>query len=319
MSNYQDLTHTPVMLNEVIQYLNPAIGEVYIDCTFGAGGYSRAILAATDSVLYSIDQDPEVIPIAEEVAKKFGSRFKFIEGNFADLDSLMSAQNIQSVDGIILDLGVSSMQLESADRGFSFMHDGPLDMRMSKTGQDAYDFINSAEQDDIANVIYNYGNERKSRSIAKKIVETRKLSPIKTTAQLASIVRSVVRKGKDKIDPSTKTFQAIRIHVNDELGALKSVLVAAERLLNENGRLIIVSFHSLEDSIVKEYINERTKPKQAWSRHLPFVADTEFQPRFKWLKNKVIAPTDQEIKSNPRSRSAKMRAAIRINKEVAYD
>lgn len=318
MSRYQDLVHKPVMLKEVLQYLQPKAGEIYIDCTFGAGGYSKAILKAADAVVYGIDQDPDVMPLAEALSKEFGSRFKFVAGNFADLDSLMSAQNIQNVDAIILDLGVSSMQLESAERGFSFMNDGPLDMRMNKTGQSAYDFINGATQEEIANVIYKYGNERKSRLIAKKIIETRKEMPIKTTLELADIVRSVIKRGSDKIDPATKTFQAIRIFVNDELYALEKLLAVAERLLSEDGRLIVVSFHSLEDSIVKEYINQRIKPKQNWSRHLPFVESEEFKPKFKWLKNKVIAPSDEEVASNPRSRSAKMRAAVRINREVEY-
>ncbi len=318
MSNFYTTTHTPVMLSESLQYLQPKAGEVYIDCTFGAGGYSKAILAATNCILYSIDQDPEVEYFANRLKMQVGNRFKFIKGNFADLCELMSAQNIQEVDGIVLDLGVSSMQLETADRGFSFMHDSRLDMRMSRHGADAYNFINSSNEEELANVIYHYGGEIRSRKIAKKIVEARKIAKIETTLQLANLIRSVVPRGKDKIDSATKTFQAIRIFVNDELEALKSVLFAAERLLNENGRLVVVSFHSLEDGIVKAFINERVKPKPPSSRHLPFEADTNFKPTFEWLINKFGKPTIEEIKHNPRSRSAKVRAAVRINKEKDY-
>lgn len=310
--------HTPVMLAEVLQYLQPKSGEIYVDCTFGAGGYSKAILASSNCILYAIDQDPEVVKIANQLKTDSGSRFRFIPGNFAELDSLMSSQNINKVDGIVLDLGVSSMQLDSPERGFSFMHDGRLDMRMSQTGSDAYNVINSTAEEELANIIYNYGNERKSRRIAKKIVEQRRVAPIETTAQLADLIRSVVRRGADKIDPATRTFQAIRIFVNDELASLHSVLAASERLLANNGRLIVVSFHSLEDSIVKEFISERAKPKQGGSRHLPFVTTEKFQPKFKWLTNKVAEPTSAETKANPRSRSAKLRAAIRVNQEVEY-
>jgi 16S rRNA (cytosine1402-N4)-methyltransferase len=318
MTDFYTTSHTPVMLKEVLEHLNPESGKVYIDGTFGAGGYSKAILDSSDCVLYCIDQDPAVEEFANKLKKEYGSRFKFIAGNFSELNELMSAQNIVGVDAIILDLGVSSMQLETPDRGFSFMHNGRLDMRMSKTGSNAYDFINTASEEDIANVIYNYGGETKSRRIAKKIVENRKITPIETTLELANIVRSVVKKGKSKIDQSTKTFQAIRIHVNDELSALKLALTASERLLNNNGKLIIVSFHSLEDAIVKEFVNERAKPEQSGSRYLPFVVNKEFKPTFKWQVNKAIPASEEEIRINPRSRSAKLRVAIRINQEVDY-
>ncbi len=318
MSNFYTTSHTPVMLKEVLEQLQPKSGEVYIDGTFGAGGYSKAILNSADCVLYGIDQDPAVEEFANRLKKEYGSRFKFIAGNFSELNELMSAQNILRVDGIVLDLGVSSMQLETPDRGFSFMHNGRLDMRMSKTGSDAYNFINSSTEEEIANVIYNYGGETKSRRIAKKIIEKRKVAPIETTLELADIVRSVVKKGKSKIDPATRTFQAIRIFVNDELDTLQSALIASERLLNNNGRLIIVSFHSLEDAIVKEFVNERAKPKQSGSRHLPFITNTEFKPTFKWQVNKAIAASKEEIKTNPRARSAKLRVAMRVNQEVDY-
>lgn len=318
MSNFYTTSHTPVMLKEVLEQLQPKSGEVYIDGTFGAGGYSKAILNSADCVLYGIDQDPAVEEFANRLKKEYGSRFKFIAGNFSELNELMSAQNILRVDGIVLDLGVSSMQLETPDRGFSFMHNGRLDMRMSKTGSDAYNFINSSTEEEIANVIYNYGGETKSRRIAKKIIEKRKVAPIETTLELADIVRSVVKKGKSKIDQATRTFQAIRIFVNDELDTLQSALIASERLLNNNGRLIIVSFHSLEDAIVKEFVNERAKPKQSGSRHLPFITNTEFKPTFKWQVNKAIAASEEEIKTNPRARSAKLRVAMRVNQEVDY-
>lgn len=318
MSEYATLTHQPVMLNEVLHYLNPKKGEVYIDCTFGAGGYSKAILNQDNTILYALDQDPAVLPIAKKLQEQYPERFCFIQGNFSELDNLMSAHNIEMVDAIIMDIGVSSMQLEAAERGFSFMHDGPLDMRMNKEGISAADFVNNANEQDIANILYQYGNERRSRAVARKVVERRKLSPITTTKQLADIIRSVVPKGADKIDPATRSFQAIRIHINDELQALRSALKSSKRLLKENGRIIVVSFHSLEDAIVKEFITDNIKPKQSWSRHLPFVEEKQFTPHFKWLSKSAVKPSPQEEKSNPRSRSAKLRAAIRINKEVEY-
>jgi 16S rRNA (cytosine1402-N4)-methyltransferase len=318
MNNTNIFSHIPVMLSEVVTYLQPREGETYVDGTFGAGSYSRAILKQNNCTLYAVDQDPDVKKFVTQLKTEFGDRFIFINGNFSELQELLANKNISKVDGIVLDLGVSSMQLENPSRGFSFMHEGSLDMRMSKEGLDAYNFINTSSEETIANVIYNYGGETKSRRIAKKIIEARKNSPINSTLELADIVRSVVKKGKSKIDPATKTFQAIRIFVNNELGALQEALIASENLLNNNGRLIIVSFHSLEDAIVKEFINERAKPKQSSSRHLPLVEEKPFHPKFQWLTNKAIKPTDTEIKSNPRSRSAKLRAAIRINQEVVY-
>jgi 16S rRNA (cytosine1402-N4)-methyltransferase len=318
MIDFYNTSHVPVMLKEVLEQLKAKSGEIYVDGTFGAGGYSKAILNSANCILYCIDQDPAVEEFASKLKKEYGSRFKFIAGNFSELNELIRAQNILRVDGIVLDLGVSSMQLETPDRGFSFMHNGRLDMRMSKTGSDAYNFINSSKEEEIANVIYNYGGETKSRRIAKKIIEKRKISPIETTLELAAIIRSVVRKGKSKVDPATRTFQAIRIFVNDELASLKLALLASERLLNNNGRLIVVSFHSLEDSIVKEFINERAKPQQSGSRHLPFIANTEFKPTFKWKVSKPIAASEEEINANPRSRSAKLRVAVRINQEESY-
>lgn len=318
MIDSYNTSHTPVMLKEVLEQLQAKSGDIYVDGTFGAGGYSKAILNSANCILYCIDQDPAVAEFANKLKKEYGSRFKFIAGNFSELNELMSSQNIMRVDGIVLDLGVSSMQLETPDRGFSFMHNGRLDMRMSKTGSDAYNFINKSTEEEIANVIYNYGGETKSRRIAKRIIEKRRISPIETTLELADIVRSVVKKGKSKIDPATRTFQAIRISVNDELASLQSALLASERLLNNNGKLIVVSFHSLEDAIVKEFINERAKPKQSGSRYLPCVTNTEFKPTFKWKVNKTIVASEEEIKTNPRSRSAKLRVAIRINQEVDH-
>jgi len=198
MIDFYNTSHVPVMLKEVLEQLQVKSGEVYVDGTFGAGGYSKAILNSANCILYSIDQDPAVEEFASKLKKEYGNRFKFIAGNFSELNELIRAQNILRVDGIVLDLGVSSMQLETPDRGFSFMYNGRLDMRMSKTGSDAYNFINNSTEEEIANVIYNYGGETKSRRIAKKIIEKRKISPIETTLELAAIIRSVVRKGKNK-------------------------------------------------------------------------------------------------------------------------
>jgi 16S rRNA (cytosine1402-N4)-methyltransferase len=303
--------HIPVMLNEVIEYLAPTDGKIYVDGTFGAGGYSSAILENSNSIVYAIDRDPTVLEIAEKISKKYGGRLRFLQGCFGNIKELLANQNVNKVDGIILDVGVSSMQLDNRERGFSFMEDAYLDMRMSKEGMDACYLINNTEEEELANIIYQYGGERKSRHIASKICYRREKEPITTTLQLAGIVRSVVGKSSKKIDPATKTFQAIRIYINNELDELTKVLRDSEDLLNNAGKLIVVTFHSLEDSIVKNFISDKTGKSESISRYVPEVKNDKIVS-FKSITKKPIIPSEEEIKSNPRSRSAKLRAAQKL-------
>ena len=277
--------HIPVMLSEVIHHLSLIDGGTYIDCTFGAGGYSKKILSCNNCKLYSIDQDPSVI----QYTKNFPTNnFTFINDNFSNLTQIAEKYNISNIDGIVFDLGISSMQVDQAERGFSFNKEARLDMRMGKDGIDAWEVVNKFSEEDLADIIYYYGEEHFSRSIARKIVQKRQISPINTTLELARIVKSSVRK-KGKIDPSTKTFQALRIYVNDELKALKQALDAAYNLLKINGKIIIVSFQGLEDRIIKDYLQKNS------------ISST-----------KTYKPSLEEIRLNPRSRSAKLRTIERL-------
>jgi len=304
--------HMSVMLNEVVATLSPRDGEVYVDATFGYGGYTRAFLEAADCTVIAIDRDPSAQKRADEMRAEFGNRLIFVHGQFGDVLELVNAAGFEQVDGFVLDIGVSSMQIDQADRGFSFRFDGPLDMRMDTSkGETAADIVNTYDEEDLANLIYQYGEERKSRIIARKLVEERAVAPIDTTTRLADIIRAVVYKSpKDKLDPATRTFQALRIAVNDELGELKRGLAAAETLLKEGGRLIVVSFHSLEDGIVKSFLYERAGKTPAPSRYSP-VCELEIPPVFSLSPKKPLDPTDAEVRQNPRSRSARLRGAIR--------
>lgn len=306
--------HYSVMLTDVMDVLSPKDGEVYIDGTFGAGGYSRAFLQQADCTVIAIDRDPSVQDAADQLREEFGDRFVFLRGCFGDALELVRAAGFEKVDGFVVDVGVSSMQIDQADRGFSFKQDGPLDMRMDSDADfTAEDIINSYKEEDLANIIYRYGEERMSRRVAKRIVEKRSEDRITTTMQLADIVRAVVPKSpKDKIDPATRTFQALRIAVNDELGELERGLSAAEELLHENGRLIVVSFHSLEDGIVKSFLNQHSGRVPNVSKYMPSIIE-EVSPSFTLIKRKAFVPSDAEIQENPRSRSAKMRAALRTS------
>ncbi|MCZ6913579.1 MAG: 16S rRNA (cytosine(1402)-N(4))-methyltransferase RsmH, partial [Rickettsia endosymbiont of Ixodes persulcatus] len=256
-------SHIPVMLNAMLANLAPKDGESYLDCTFGAGGYSKAILESCDCYVTALDRDPNVIKRAERIKQNYGTRFDFIETNFADSFAKLKEKKF---DGIVLDLGVSSMQLDIADRGFSFLHDSPLDMRMSGQGLSAEKFINTAEEKELADIIYKYGDESFSRRIAKRIVEYRKTARIDSTGKLAEIVRSSIGFRKGKIDPATKTFQAIRIYINDELRELERFLANVQNILNKDGRLVVVSFHSLEDRIVKNFFKENSEKPVARSK-----------------------------------------------------
>lgn len=300
--------HYSVLLNEILDNLDIQQGKNYLDCTFGAGGYSKAILNRAECNLTALDQDPNVSVYVDQVKQDFGNRFEFVKTNFSDAINVLD----KKFDGIVLDLGVSSMQIDQGERGFSFMKDGPLDMRMSGQGISAEDYVNEASEEDIANVIYKYGEEVKSRRIAKKIVEYRSQERIKTTGQLAAIIKQVIPHSYGKIDPATKTFQAIRIFINQELSALENFLYNVRELLNPAGRLLVVSFHSLEDSIVKNFFRDNSAKKIARSKYARDILPVDPDKWLQVITKKPIVPTREEVKINPRSRSAKLRVAQKM-------
>ena len=298
--------HIPVLLDEVIEALDPQPGDVVIDATFGAGGYTRALLDRGATV-HAFDRDPDAIALGRTWRETEDNPPRLIlhPHRFSEMLDVMTSTGVAKVDGVVMDIGVSSMQLDQAHRGFAFSSDGPLDMRMSQDGQSAADFVNTADEAAIADVLYTYGEERQSRRVARAIVAAR---PLETTGALARVVRKALgHKPHDKKDPATRTFQAIRIHVNGELDELSQGLSAAEHLLREGGRLAVVSFHSLEDRIVKRYLREASSTPSA-SRHVPMVARDD--PVFSKI-SKAIKPTDAEIERNPRSRSSVLRHATR--------
>lgn len=310
--------HAPVLLDEVLAAMEVQTGGVYVDGTFGAGGYSRAMLdAASNAKVIGIDRDPNVAKTAETLHVESHGRFEFIAGQFGEMRQLLAERGIDSVDGIVLDIGVSSMQIDEAERGFSFMKDGPLDMRMSQAGESAADVVNRMEEDDLADVIYQFGEERLSRRVAKAIVIARAEAPIETTAQLADIVAKAVRsKSKSDKHPATKTFQALRIYVNGELDELANALESAESLLREGGRLVVVTFHSLEDRMVKEFMKSKVGRVAGQSRHVPMqvgLPEATEKFGFELVKPFPAKPSGEEMKANPRSRSARLRAMKRRN------
>lgn len=307
--------HRPVMVSEVRAALMPADGELYVDGTFGAGGYSRAFLEAADCRVIGIDRDPTAVARGREIARNYGGRLAVIEGRFSDIERLLAGEGVTAVDGVAFDYGVSSMQFDQAERGFSFRFDGPLDMRMSSAGESAADLVNRLPEAELADIIWQFGEERHSRRIAKAIVEARALNRIATTGHLASIIRSVVRTDKSGIDPATRSFQALRIRVNDELGEIERALDAAASLLRPQGRLVVVAFHSLEDRLVKRFMAQATGRGQGHSRHDPRGMMDQQAPQFRLLTGNAVKPGDAEIAANPRSRSARLRAMERL--EVA--
>jgi 16S rRNA (cytosine1402-N4)-methyltransferase len=310
-------THTPVLLDSIIPAINPRKGKVYVDGTLGAGGYASAILEAADCIVWGIDRDPDAIRINTELAAYYTGRLKLVSGRFGDMETLLSARGVFKADGVTLDLGVSSIQMDNPNRGFAFSQDGPLDMRMDKSGQSAAELVNFIDEDELADIIYIYGEERMSRHIAKAIVKARKDTPIETTGRLAQIIREVVRSrgskkksNYNKIDPATRTFQAIRIKVNDELSELSRGLNAAEQILKPGGKLAVVSFHSLEDRIVKLFLRKRSGSEARVSRHLPEISSIK-EPTWTLISKKAIKPSEPEISKNPRARSARLRVAER--------
>jgi 16S rRNA (cytosine1402-N4)-methyltransferase len=305
--------HCSVLLAEVIDHMAIKDGGRYLDCTFGAGGYSRGILQKANCFVTAVDQDPAVEKFASKLNEEFGKNFRFIQANFAEVKDNVQGEKF---DGIVLDLGVSSMQLDNPERGFSFMHEGVLDMRMGKNGISAKEFVQEASEEEIANVIYKYGEEVQSRNIAKNIVKARQIEPIETTLQLAKIIREAMHYRKSKIDQATKTFQAIRIHVNKELESIEKFLQNVERLLLPNGRILIVSFHSLEDSIVKNFFKDKSMKKIARSKYTKEPAQIEEGKWLKILTKKPIVPSKEEVILNPRSRSARLRVAEKL--EISY-
>lgn len=303
--------HKPVMLDAVLGALAPRDGGIYVDGTFGAGGYSRAVLDAADCTVWGIDRDPDAVSRGVEMAKSYAGRLNVLSGRFGDMDRVLRDAGLQAADGVALDIGVSSMQIDDPARGFSFREDGPLDMRMEKEGRSAADVVNTLGEKELADIIYKYGEERASRRIARAIVEAREEGPITRTGELAEIIRSVLPRARDGIDPATRTFQALRIFVNEELGELDRGLGAAEGLLKAGGRLAVVSFHSLEDRRVKTFLRERSGSGPRGHRHMPEATDDGPAPTFRLLTRRPEKPTEAEIKANPRARSARLRAAER--------
>jgi 16S rRNA (cytosine1402-N4)-methyltransferase len=302
--------HVPVMLTEVLDALAPRDGALYVDGTFGLGGYTRALLETAQCKVCGIDRDPQAIAAGAVLAAQHPGRLELFNGRFGDMERLLTARGVTQVDGVALDIGVSSPQIDEPARGFSFRNDGPLDMRMGTDGPTAADIVNTADEADLADIIERYGEERFARRIARAIVTARTQQPITRTVQLAEIVRGVVRRTADGIDPATRTFQALRIYVNDEIGELQRGLAAAQRLLVPGGRLAVVSFHSLEDREVKSFLKRRSGGDESVSRHLP-VRASRCAPSFKLLTRRAVRPGDSETGSNPRARSARLRAAER--------
>jgi len=299
--------HTPVLLDEAIDALALQPGDTVVDGTFGAGGYTRAMLAVGVGRVIGFDRDPDAI--AEGRSLVPDPRLDLVEERFSQMDRVLAERGIDAVDAIALDIGVSSMQLDRADRGFAFSADGPLDMRMDQSGPTAAEFLNQADEAEIARIVREYGEEPRARTIARAIVAAR---PIERTGELAAIVRRALgyRAGQ-KSDPATRTFQAIRIHLNSELDELEQGLVAAERSLRPGGRLAVVTFHSLEDRIVKRFFRDRSGGTPAGSRHRPELADPN-EPTFERVA-KPVSPSERELASNPRARSARLRSATRTS------
>lgn len=299
----QSIRHIPVMLNEVLETLSPKDGETYVDATFGNGGYTEAILTSANCKVIAIDRDPSVINRVNELKKTYGERFEFRAGTFGEMKDLISTK----VNGVVFDIGVSSMQLDDDFRGFSFSKEASLDMRMSMNGTSAKDIVNTLSEEDLANLIYQYGEEKRSRQISRKIVEYRTNKIIETTTELADIIYKVMPKKFGQIDPATRTFQALRIAVNDELGQLEEGLNGALAITKSEGRIVVVDFHSLEDRIVKTFFANNSAKKVHVSRYKETETNNEYPLSF---VSKVISPSDEECSKNPRARSAKLRYAI---------
>ncbi len=304
--------HKPVMIDEVLKSLAPKDGEVYLDATFGAGGYSKAILKAAKCSLYAVDRDESAKKFAAVLEKSFPKNFTFLRGKFSDSAKLLAEKNVTELDGMVFDIGVSSMQLDDKSRGFSFDSDARLDMRMDQQNPfSAYELVNEFSEAELAKIIKEFGEEPKARQIAKKIVMARKSAPVTSCRDLAEIVRSLYR-GYSKTDPATRTFQALRIFVNQELEELKLALASSVTLLKKGGRLVVVSFHSLEDSIVKNFLKKEAGLDQTFSRYQPENSANNSVKNFHVITKSAVSPSAEEIAANPRSRSSKMRVAVKL-------
>ena len=302
--------HIPVLARRAVEFLALRDGGIYIDATFGGGGYSREILAAANSSVIGIDRDPSALARGVDLVAAAGGRLVLIEDRFSNLAAVARNRGHEAVDGIVLDLGVSSMQLDETERGFSFRANGPLDMRMGNRGPTAADVVAHASERDLARIIATLGEERHARAVARAIVRTRDTEPLDTTRSLAETVERIVRPRAGAIHPATRTFQALRIFVNEELDELAAALCSAESMLRPGGRLVVVTFHSLEDRIVKTFLIERGS-RPAPSRHLPALSSPP--ATFRILTSRPVTPDVSEIAANPRARSAKLRAAERAD------
>jgi 16S rRNA (cytosine1402-N4)-methyltransferase len=307
------LRHIPVLLPDVLSALAPLAGGTFIDGTFGAGGYTSAILhAAPTSRVLAIDRDPTAVAAGQSLVGEARGRLTLIQGTFGELDSIATEAGLAPADGVVLDIGVSSMQLENPERGFSFQGDGPLDMRMGGDGPTAADIVNAADAADLADIFFHLGEERRSRAVARAIVARRGEKPFARTSELAELAEKVL--GRPKVagrHAATRIFQALRIYVNDELGQLMHGLTAAERVLKPGGRLAVVTFHSLEDGIVKRFLRRRAEAERQGSRHLPPGASPKFAPSFRITHQRPLTAGEDELAANPRARSAKLRMATR--------
>jgi 16S rRNA (cytosine1402-N4)-methyltransferase len=304
--------HLPVMLDEVLATLSPRDGGIYLDGTFGGGGYARAILERARCTLWAIDRDPEAIQRGASLVAEFPGRLHLLHGQFGNMVALLDQAGVTALDGVVLDLGVSSFQLDDPGRGFSFRFDGPLDMRMGKHGTSAADLVNTLPERALADVLFELGEERASRRIARAIITARQEAPIETTGRLAAIIRSVMPRDPSGIDPATRSFQALRIKVNDELHQIEDALEQAAGLLAPGGKLVVVAFHSLEDRIVKRFMNEAAGRTGGPSRHDPSGLLGREAPRFRLLTSRALRPGRGETEINPRSRSARLRALERL-------
>jgi len=309
------MSHIPVMLSEVLEHLAPRADETYLDGTFGGGGYARAILDQSGCTLWAIDRDPEAIARGAALAAAYPGRLHLIEGSFGNMLTLLNDAGVAALDGIVLDLGLSSFQIDDFSRGFSFRGDGPLDMRMSRSGVSAADLVATLPEAELADTLYQFGEERLSRRIARAIVAARSESPITTTDRLASLIRAVMPHARDGIHPATRSFQALRIRVNDELGEIERALKAATTLLAPGGRLVVVSFHSLEDRLVKRFFADASGRAPGVSRHDPRGLAAPDAAGFRLLTARAVRPLESEIVRNPRARSARLRAMQRLTPE----
>jgi 16S rRNA (cytosine1402-N4)-methyltransferase len=310
-------SHVPVLRDEAVAMLQPRDGGIYLDGTFGGGGYARAILDSCACRLIAIDRDPAAVARAQELAQSYPDRFEICEGRISNLSTLTAARGVTALDGAVFDLGVSSYQIDDPARGFSFRHDGPLDMQMGSSGNNAAQIVNLCPESELADILYEYGDEKASRKIAKAIIERRKVQKFETTSDLAGVIRSVVRPDKSGIDPATRSFQALRIAVNEELSDIEAALTQAADMLSPGGRLVVVSFHSLEDRIVKNFFSTAAGRMPAASRHDPAGHARPQAPRFALVTRKAVGPGDAELRANPRARSAKLRAMERLDERLA--